>query len=103
MAPAFTLGNKSSYDRDLAANQDNTKLGARPDDVPPYEGGWVWRTAEDAQAFIPLARLILNCEPAVYTLELPADWETDVSLTPHPEDGVHRLLNAAAILRRVDP
>ena len=95
---AFTIGNQKGYDHDLATKDRNIKLGCRPESCPPYEGGWVWRTAQEAHEFI--AKTELPFIAAVYALELPHGWHEDVSPTPHPSDGVHRLLNDAAILHR---
>jgi len=99
VSQAFTIGSQSSYDRALAESDPVTKLGVRPEDDPPYEGGWVWRTAEDALAFIQ--HNALPFKAAVYVLELPTGWNTDVSPEPHPSDGVHRLLHDALITGRV--
>lgn len=98
---AYTIGNHLSYDRDLAAQGPLTKLGARLDEDPPYEGGAVWRTAGEARAFIETTNL--SFPAAVYTIELPTGWDEDVSPEPQPEDGFHRLLHDATILHRVDP
>jgi len=92
--PAFTIGNATSYDRALAEEPEVLKLGAFDD----YAGGWVWRTAADAQAFMDAAAL--PWEGAVYELELPTGWEADVNPKVAP-DGAHNLLHDARILRRV--
>lgn len=98
---AFTIGSQSSYDRALSEPEPVFKWGVHPEEEPPYEGGWVWRTAAEAHLFIQ--NTALSFKAAVYALQLPADWDTDVSPEPHPSDGVHRLQNDARILRRVDP
>ena len=93
---AYTIRNKSGYDRALSEPEPVFKLGVRPEDDPPYEGGWVWRTAPEALLFIRVTELPF--EAAVYLLELPTDWDTNVSPEPHPDDGVHRLKHDARIL-----
>lgn len=94
--PAFTIGSTKSYDALFEAEHPAFKLGQRAD----YEGGWVWKTAKEADVF----RLSMSeTDPAkfsVYAILLPDDWETDVSAAP-ASDGVHRLLNDARILHKV--
>ena len=91
---AFTIGSQKAYDRDLATLEVNKKIGVRDD----YGGGWVWRTAEEAQAFID-THPELAFTAKVYGLVLPRSWEADVSPEPEPEDGVHRLLNDANLVQ----
>ena len=96
---AFTIGNYKSYDRTLAEYQADpslptpAKLGRQDD----YEGGWVWATQEEAQAFIDSHDLAFPAK--VYGLLLPHGWSFDVSTQPHPEDGVHRLLNTSYLIQ----
>lgn len=99
---AFTTGNRAGYDRGLL-NGETAKLGAHParGEEPAYGGGWVWATAAEARTFIETTDLPFKA--AVYALALPTGWDEDVSPEPDPEDGVHRLLNDAIILHRVDP
>ena len=97
---AYTIGAEKSYDRALTEDSPVSKLGVRPDDDPPYGGGWVWRTAEDARAFIASQKVPLWFTPAVYELRLPTGWDVDVSKDVE-EDGVHRLLNDAIIVRKM--
>lgn len=97
---AFTIGNRKGYDHALATQERAHKTGVRPESDPPYRGGWVWKTAEDADAFIK--RTPLPFVAAVYAIELPTGWNEDVSPEPCPEDGVHNLLHDAVILHRVD-
>lgn len=103
---AYTIGAAKSYDAALSSptpENPATKLGRRPD----YEGGWVWRTPEDARLFLgalAFARAFPGRDPkefSVYLLELPTGWEIDVSSTPHPNDDVHRLLNDAVIVSKI--
>lgn len=44
----YTFGRTSGYDADLSARDDVMKIGRRGD----YPGGSVWRTREEAQAFV---------------------------------------------------
>ena len=96
---AYTVGNPSSYDRDLIHGH-TTKLGQRLSEDPPYGGGWVWRTYQEALTFLQHTPPAFPA--AVYALELPNGWEVDVSPEPHPEDGVHRLKNDATITHRIN-
>lgn len=97
---AYTIGAEKSYDLALTEENPVRKLGVRPYDEPPYGGGWVWRTAEDARAFIASQKVPLWFIPAVYELLLPTKWSVDVSKDV-AEDGVHRLLNDAIIVRKI--
>lgn len=69
---AYTIGHTKNYDRALAEGE-NSKLGQTID----YEGGWIWRTAEEAITF--LREQLLMEQPqwnpkdfSVYTILLPA-------------------------------
>jgi hypothetical protein len=95
---AYTVGAEQSYDLALREDPAVTKLGTRPDDDPPYPGGWVWRTAEEAWAFV--AGASLPFVPAVYELSLPTGWDEDVT-TDVGADGVHHLLHDARIVCKV--
>jgi len=88
---AYTIGNRVSYDRDMGPYMKKT--GRRPD----YKGGWVFRTAQEAQAYIDQHGHEWHFEGKVYGLILPTGWEEDVSTEP-AEDGVHRLLHDARIV-----
>lgn len=49
MIVAFTIGHTGSYNKALAEDPDNCfKLGESKD----YQGGWIWKTAKEATAFI---------------------------------------------------
>jgi hypothetical protein len=89
---AYTIGNRIGYDRDLASLPVVTKIGRDED----YPGGWVWRTAAEAQQFIDATDLSFPAK--VYGLVLPNGWEQDVSAEPG-DDGVHNLLNDARIIQ----
>jgi hypothetical protein len=103
---AFTVGYAKVYDEGLehpAPTNPNTKLGRRDD----YEGGWIWRTPQEAATFLKssaFAHAFPGRDPnefAVYRLELPTGWDADVSVEPHTSDGVHRLLHDALIVSKV--
>lgn len=95
-ANAYTIGNREGYDHALEERGYLEKIG-REDDG--YLGGWVWRTVDEAQAFI--ANSTLPFKAQVYGLVLPNGWEQDVSAEPEA-DGVHRLqVNAQIVPIRV--
>ena len=108
---AFTLGYAKSYDRGLTeatVEAPLKKVGRYPplEHRPDYGGGWVWAMAQEADEFrtsdaFERAFPGRAAEFAVYRLELPTGWETDVSEVPDPTDGVHRLLYDAVIVVRV--
>ena len=107
MEKAFTIGRTTSYDKYLA--EDNPqKLGLRAPckEFPEgYEGGWIWRSLEEAQSFLrgPDFKIYTQWNPlefSVYEL-LIESWATSASLRPSSEDGVHRLLFDARILGKV--
>jgi len=98
---AYTVGLASSYEAaidELAAKGEKVqKMGRLPASEGPdgeaYEGGWIWRTQEEAQAKLnePEAeKYTLGREFRVYGVLLTGTWETDVSPEVY-EDGVHRL------------
>lgn len=97
MIIAFTVGNTSSYDRSLAEDLEHCfKLGKRDD----YDGGWIWKNAEEAEAFIQSPEFLkinwgddIPRPPekfSVYKVELVNGWN-DVSPIPG-EDGIYNLL-----------
>ena len=97
MIIAYTIGNTSSYDFSLSNTPDSSfKTGAHDD----YEGGWIWKTAEEAQAFIWSEEFLkvdwgdnLPRPPekfSVYKVELANGWD-DVSPIPG-SDGIYHLL-----------
>jgi hypothetical protein len=106
----YTLGRTTSYDKTLAGPEGCMKVGSRPvgdDEFPEgYGGGWVWFTAEDADAFRQSpdwVKAFPTYDPStfsVYAIEV-AD-ESWVSLVPHPSDGVHRLLVDAHVVNKVN-
>lgn len=90
---AFTIGNMRSYEPCFAPGEPQpTKIG-RTDDYP---GGAVFRTREDAEAWLKAQTLCLGW--GVYGLILPNGWDVDVSSTLGPE-GYFRLLYDALLVR----
>jgi len=74
----FTFGRTSSYDRDFNTESNPKKLGPQSDGYP---GGSVWKTREEAQAFVDSLPNkycpTLNAKDfSVYGVL--ADWDTDV-------------------------
>lgn len=98
---AYTIGAEKSYDEALADKENPVhKIGRRPDFDPPYEGGWVWRTVEEALEFLVTHEESFGFTAAVYALDLPSTW--DESVCPYPDtDGAHHLRLDVRILRKV--
>lgn len=87
-----------SYDESLETKRDYIKLGRQPQENPPYEGGCVWLSAIEAQAYI------LENEKytwAVYEIELPTSWDIDVSPVRLNDESFNRLINDSVILKKV--
>lgn len=101
MKIAYTIGNFKNYDEALATNEIVTKLGRQED----YCGGCIWKTKEEAQAFIIADKIMIdgtkrdNKKFAVYELSLSGNWNSDVSQDVD-EDGVHMLLVDAVIVKK---
>ncbi len=102
---AYTVGNAKSYDR-LLDDRYVPLLKKGSTTIKDYDGGWVWKTPEEARAFLwtpafaaafPLRN---NQDFAVYEMTLPAGWDVDVSKEPLA-DGAHHLLNDAVIVARI--
>jgi hypothetical protein len=89
----YTVGHTELYERRLTDPDPATKLGRQTLDGEPYNGGSVWRTREEAQAW-------LDANPdrpwSVYGVE--ADWDTDTepSLVGEPW---HDLLHDSRLVR----
>ena len=102
---AYTIGHRESYDA-ACAGKEPRKVGrydadgkqTRNPDGSPYPGGSTFRTAEAAAAFI---KHVGRPDFAVYELELPTGWDTDVA-DPAPGALDHSLLHDARIVCRVD-
>lgn len=82
---AYTVGSTKSYNLALERSpSDCKKLGRSAD----YESGWVWKTSEEAQAFLTSPAFLtvdwgdgLTRDPrdfSVYIVHLDTGWESDV-------------------------
>jgi len=94
---AFTVGFTKSYDASLESQPAVYKTGLIEDEG--YPGGWVWRTREEAEAFLSACPGFDGY--SVYGLVLQNGWEEDVSKEPN-DDGVHNLLHNARIFKLSD-
>jgi hypothetical protein len=105
---AYTIGRTSSYDQALAEatpekpikKTGNHEVSAEWPDG--YEGGWVWKTIEQANIFRCID--LQKYEPtwksedfSIYELEI-SDWDQD---TYAHSSGYNCLLNDTQILRKV--
>lgn len=91
---AYTVGAEAAYDQNLIDYPEDggSKLGQTED----YEGGWVWKTPEEAKEF---AATLDDGQPfAVYELKLPSGWEEDTYLA---SNNLHCLKHNAGIIRKV--
>jgi len=96
MIVAFTIGHTESYNKALAEDPDHCfKLGETED----YQGGWIWKTAKEAAAFIFSKEFLavdwgdgLPRDPkkfSVYKVYLVNGWD---DVTPVPgQDGIYHL------------
>lgn len=89
---AYTIGR--GYDAYFETQEAPKKSGHHED----YDGGWVWRTREEAQAFIDSKKEGVDDSYKVYGLSLPNGWATDVSPEP-AADGIRRLLTDSPLLQ----
>lgn len=104
---AYTVGQTSSYDKCLADGkpEEMKKLGKRlpcADNPCGYEGGWVWKTAKEADSF--RLNSFNNFEPnwdpkdfSVYEIELPVGWDIDTTFN----GSFSNLLVDSPILRKI--
>jgi hypothetical protein len=92
---AYTIGAEKSYDTALSSQEPVFKIGQQLSEDPPYPGGWVWSTPEEAFEFIKTTDL--KFKAAVYEIELLHSWEEDVY---EPMQGVHHLLHDAQIIKK---
>jgi hypothetical protein len=87
---AYTIGHTKSYNQALKEDpNDCFKVGRTFD----YQGGWVWKTKEEAQAFIVSEDFLKvdwgDCKPrdpknfSVYGLVLANGWDKDVIEEEH--------------------
>jgi hypothetical protein len=99
---AYTVGYTESYDQYLRDDPKPGKLGARSG----YDGGYVWMFPWQAADFLRSPIFASTSRKwehySVYQIELPTSWAVDVSPRTHHFDGVHRLLNDAKIVKRVE-
>ena len=97
MIVAYTIGNTKSYDEALVSDPYHCqKIGKKHD----YDGGWIWKTAEEAEAFIHSEEFLkidwgdgkarTPNKFSVYKVMLVHGWD-DVSPIPG-EDGIYNLL-----------
>lgn len=93
MEIAYTIGHTKNYQKAFQSSSTVYKTGRQPD----YEGGWIWKTKEEAQKF--LIQSEFN-SMSVFGIQLPNDWNQDVSEQPGT-DGVHHLL-IDALLFQID-
>lgn len=101
MIIAFTIGHTKSYNKALADDSHNCfKTGRRED----YEGGWIWKTAEEADDFIKSTEF-MNVDwgdgnprnPndfSVFKVILVNGWEKDVSAIPGKDNIFHLLVDS---------
>jgi len=88
---AYTIGLEINYDILLNNTTPAIKLGK----TDYYDGGWVWKSFDDAYKFS-----LSYPGFAAYLIELPGTWDECVSQVP-ASDGVHNLLKNSIILRKV--
>lgn len=123
---AYTIGRAAVYDPLFEDDEPHWKLGqidrktgkrrlVSDDDSQivesggkPYLGGWLWRRAEHAHAYRMAARWRTEewGDPndfAVYEVELPHGWSTDVTASVDPELACYRLINDARLIRKIEP
>jgi len=89
----YCVGDRTRYEAKLAAGEPLHKIGRGIRKGTYYEGGSVWRTEDDARAFI--IRNKLEDSHAVYGVL--ADWEADT--LPVPRESYRRLLKTSQIVR----
>ena len=96
MTTAFIIGSRFAYEALSTQGPSAKKRGAARSGI----GSRVWRTREEAEAFLGPDRFFdFGAGPVVcgvYGLVLAGTWDTDVSTAPEG-DGVHRLLVDARI------
>jgi hypothetical protein len=101
MENAYTIGRTTSYDEALATDEPE-KVGKNDG----YDGGVVWKTAQEARDFLNSGRKFGMLKFAdikdysVYELELKNNWNIDV--TDYTIEDTYRLLNNAKIVKKVN-
>lgn len=94
----FVVGQEVNYDKALSSEPEVKKVGRNDLDYPDYDGGGVFRTVDSARKYIEDN----NLPYAVYKIQLPTDWATDVDDSKELEEGFCRLLNNSIIIGKVD-
>lgn len=100
LTKAWTIGHEKNYDIAIANAHPNDpirKLGRNDPSEPGYEGGAVFHSPQDAQAYIDNNHLPW----AVYELALPNGWPLDVDASNEHIEGFARLINNATITQKV--
>lgn len=95
---AFTLGHTKSYNQAILENAK--KLGKTEN----YEGGWIWKTAEQARVFLNSPAFLevdwgdgKRRDPASFSVYgLIVDWDNDVVF--NEPSGVYLLLTDSLII-----
>lgn len=101
---AYTIGCTKSYNEGFQTDPDMKKIGRSEN----YEGGCVWRTKEEAQAFIWSDEFLKidwgDGKPrypenfSVYGLIL-SSWEEDVDSIRRDDNKYHLLLNDSKLFK----
>lgn len=90
---AYTMGNKSNYDKSLNTEPVVTKIG-RTDD---YSGGCCWPTYNEAAEWIEKHSKDIPYTPEIYVISLPNCWQEDTSRDTYEDEGFHSLLTDAPV------
>jgi len=108
MIVVYTVGHTDSYDQLLLEKDNVNKMGK----TETYPGGWVWKSSEDAAAFLksPYWDAIdwgdgKSRDPStfsVYCLQLPNNWEEDTYVSEEAtKAGANLLLIDVKIIGKV--
>lgn len=89
----YTIGRVTSYERALDEHKDVKKSGKSDD----YEGGWVWKTYEEALTEAKKHDIAGVSQYKVYGVK--ANWDTD---TEHHGNNHYNNLLVDSIIVRVD-
>ena len=100
MKLAYTMGNKSGYDRALKEEPSVVKIGRCADlNGEYYSGGCCWPNYKEARAYIEKHVSDIPYEPSVYGILLPNGWKQDTSDDTYKEEGFYSLLVNSKIVR----
>lgn len=94
----YTIGNKEKYDQWLIECERRKDTMMKMGRTEDYPGGTVWRTIDEAYAYLEENAERLEYTPEIYGISLIYGWENDVSSEPN-EDGFHYLLVDRPIFR----